>query len=280
MKATLVDFPAGVVTGTGRVQQVVDVAGRPAVITDRTPFHPVDPTWPDQPADLGTLDGLAVTDCLVGAVAADGQVAVGTGVAARRGDPAFTWVVVHVVEGAAPAVGADVELRVDAARRQALSRAHTACHVVALALNAELAGAWRKEVVADGVGNPDFDRLALTESRMTPDAARDTYRLGKSLRKKGFDPTALLDDLEAVAGRVNARVQSWIDADGRVAIDTEGPALTDMRYWCCRIPDGTYRIPCGGTHVTALRELGAVEVHYEHPDEATVVAVTRVVPPA
>jgi alanyl-tRNA synthetase len=189
-------------------------------------------------------------------------------------------VVVHVVDGPAPAVGSDVVLQVDAGRRQALSRAHTACHVVALALNAEISGAWRKEVITDGAGNPDFDRLALTESRMTPDGARDTYRLGKSLRKKGFDPAALLDDPQAVAERVNGRVQSWIDADGQVAIETEGPGLTDTRYWCCRVPDGTYRIPCGGTHVTALRELGAVRVRYEQPEPGALVAVTTVVPPA
>lgn len=280
MKATVVDFPAGVVHGSGAVERVVDLGAMSGVVTDRTPFHPVDPSWPDQPADHGTLDGMAVTDCLVGAVDAAGDLAIGDDITARRGDAEHTWVVVHVVEGTPPAVGAQVDLVVDPDRRAALSRAHTACHIVALALNAELAGAWRKEVVADGVGNPDFDRLALTESRMTPDAARDTYRLGKSLRKKGFDPAALLDDPAAIAARVNARVQSWIDADGSVAIETEGPTLTDMRYWCCRVPEGMYRIACGGTHVTALRELGAVQVHYEQPDQATLVAVTSVTPPA
>lgn len=276
MRPTEVDFPAGVVSGSGVVQAVVNVDGRPGVISDRTPFHPVDPSWPDQPADTGTLNGRPVVDCLLGAVA--DEVLVGDAITARRGDPAFTWVVVHVVDGVAPAVGETVSLEVDPARRLALSRAHTACHVVALALNAELAQAWRKNVVEDGVGNPDFDRLALTESRMTPDAARDTYRLGKSLRKKGFDPAALTSDLAAVAGRVNARVAAWQAADASVRIDVEGPALTDMRYWCATVPEGSYRIACGGTHVTALRELGTVTVRYEMPDPNTVVAVTTVMP--
>ncbi len=277
MKPTVVDFPSGAVAGSAQVVEVVDSTG---VIVDRTPFHPVDPSWPDQPSDAGTLAGLPVAECLLGAVAADGSVAVGEQISARRGDPDYTWVVVHRVDGAAPAVGETVELVVDAQRRAALSRAHTACHVVALALNGVLADAWRKDVVRDGIGNPDFDRLALVESRMTPDEARDTYRLGKSLRKKGFDPQALIGDLSAVAERVNATVRRWIEADAAVSIEAEGPALTDMRYWCCAVPEGTFRIPCGGTHVTSLRELGSVTVHYEQPDDSTVVAVTVVEPPA
>jgi alanyl-tRNA synthetase len=280
VKATEVSFPAGEATGQGVVQGVVDVDGLPGVITDNTPFHPVDPAWPDQPADTGTLDGRPVVDCLLGAVAQDGTVTVGEQIAVRRGDPDHTWVVVHRVDGAAPSVGEVVNLQVDSERRNALSRAHTACHVVALALNAALAQAWRKEVARDGIGNPDFDRLALTESRMTPDAARDTYRLGKSLRKKGFDSAALTSDPESIASIVNQTVQRWIDADGRVDIEVTGPGITDMRYWCCQVPEGTYRIACGGTHVSSLAELGAVDVRYEFPDDATVVAVTTVTPAA
>lgn len=277
MKATVVDFPAGATSGSGTVVGVVEGCG---VIVDRTPFHPVDPSWPDQPTDMGTLAGTAVRECLLGAVAQDGHVAVGDAINARRGDPDYTWVVVHRLSGPAPQVGEVVELVVDADRRAALSRAHTACHVVALALNAALAEAWRKDVVRDGIGNPDFDRLALVESRMTPDEARDTYRLGKSLRKKGFDPHALIDDLSAVAERVNATVRGWIDADAAVTIEAQGPTLTDLRYWCCAVPEGTFRIPCGGTHVTSLRQLGSVTVHYEHSDLSSVVAVTQVQPPA
>lgn len=277
MKPTAVDFPAGVVHGSGTVVAIVEGNG---VIVDRTPFHPVDPTWPDQPTDLGTVNAQPVVDCQLGAVAADGTIAVDTAIDARRGDPEFTWVVVHRVDGELPSVGETVDLIVDADRRAALSRAHTACHVVALALNKVLAPAWRKDVVRDGIGSPDFDRLALTESRMTPDEARDTYRMGKSLRKKGFDPQFLLSDLGSIATQVNEVVQGWIEADASVTIETDGPNLTDMRHWCCSVPEGIFRIPCGGTHVTSLRELGTVTVHYEQPDEATVVAVTEVNAPA
>ncbi len=88
---------------------------------------------------------------------------------------------------------------------------------------------WRKDVARDGIGNPDFDRIALTESRMVPDQARDTYRLGKSLRKKGFDTAGFREELDAIAGKVNEQIRLWIDADSTVEIETEGPHLTDMR---------------------------------------------------
>lgn len=277
MSATVVDFPAGVVSGSGTVERVEPLGEAVGVITDRTPFHPVDPSWPDQPADSGTLNGAPVLDCLVGAIDADGVLGVGDAITARRGDPDHTWVVVHVVAAAdAPEAGQPVDLRVDAERRAALSRAHTACHVSALALNAVVKDLWRKDVARDGVGNPDFDKIALTESRIMPDQARDTYRLGKSLRKKGFDTASFRESLDAVSAQVDAQIQAWIDADASVEIQTEGPHLTDMRYWCCHVPEGEYRIACGGTHVPALRELGAVTVRYEAPDDATVIAVTSV----
>jgi alanyl-tRNA synthetase len=260
------------------VQAVLDLPGGPGVVTDTTPFHPVDPAWPDQPADTGTLAGAEVVDCLVGAAGPGGDIAVGEGIDARRGDPGHTWVVVHVLgpDQPRPGVGDRVDLQVDPARRAGLSRAHTACHVVALALNAATAGLWRKDVVRDGIGNPDFDRIALTESRMAPDRARDTYRLGKSLRKKGFDTAALLDDLDSVAYRVGEQVAAWVAADAPVRIEAEGPHLVDMRHWCCDVPEGTFRIACGGTHVSSLGAFGNVSVHYAKPDEATLVAVTDV----
>jgi alanyl-tRNA synthetase len=276
VSGTVVDFPAGVVHGTGTVQKAWPIGEHVAVITDRTPFHPVDPTWPDQPADHGTLDGMPVVDCLVAAIDTEGGVAVDAEITARRGDEGFDWAVVHVVDGAAPQPGATVELQVDAVRRAALSRAHTGCHVSALALNAVVADLWRKEVPLDGIGNPDFDRIALTSSRMTPDAARDTYRLGKSLRKKGFDTAGLLERVDELPGLVEAKVASWVAADASVEVEVTGPHLTDLRYWCCHVPEGSYRIACGGTHVTALRELGTLQVRYERPDDATLVAVTTV----
>lgn len=277
MRSTLVDFPAGTLDGVGTVLAVWETDAGPGVVLDRTPCHPVDPAWPDQPADCGTLDGQPIVDCLVGAVG-DESVMIGDEITVRRGDPEYVWCVVHVINGGPPSVGDTVSVAVDPQRRAGLDRAHTACHLSAMALNAAVAALWRKEFPADALGHPDFDRAAIDTSRMQPDVSRDAYRLGKSLRRKGFDSAALLADLPAVTERINAQLAAWIATDARVWIDTAGPQLTDLRHWRCALPEGQCRIACGGTHVNSLAELGEVEVFFERPDEASLVCVTTVHP--
>jgi len=54
--ATVVTYPDGEVAGTATVVHAVALeGGRTGVLLDRTPFHPVDTAWPDQPADVGVL---------------------------------------------------------------------------------------------------------------------------------------------------------------------------------------------------------------------------------
>jgi alanyl-tRNA synthetase len=154
--STQVTFPAGAVRGSSTVLAVVPLPEhRFGVVTETTPFHPLDHTWPDQPADIGslTVDGveLPVLDCVTGGVSPEGELSLGADIPVRRGDDAWAWLVVHVVEASGTpgspvppvAVGATVELQVDADRRAALSAAHTGCHLLALALNAALAPRWR-----------------------------------------------------------------------------------------------------------------------------------------
>ncbi len=265
MNPTSIAYPAGAVTSTGTVVHVADAGdGRSAIVLDATAFHPVDTAWPDQPADRGTLRSggstFAVVDAVVGATDG-GDLLLGRDVPVRTGTAGWTFVVAHLVDGAGPAEGAEVEVEVDPAYRAALSAGHTACHLASLALDEALAGAWRKDVPADALGAPAFDALAISESRILPDAARDVYRIGKSLRRKGFDPEAL-DDLAALAARVNDLLAEWIAAGGAVRIETEGPALADRRTWVCELPGAEARIPCGGTHVASLTALAAVAVEF------------------
>ena len=69
-ETTRVTFPSGVTHGTSTVVQVVEWGEGSGIITAETPFHPVDHTWPDQPADVGTLSiagqDLQVHDCVTG----------------------------------------------------------------------------------------------------------------------------------------------------------------------------------------------------------------------
>lgn len=252
------------------------IGERWAVITDVTPFHPLDHTWPDQPADQGTLAGVQVADCVTGAVSPDGELLLGADIPVRRGDPAWTWVVVHLLDDE---VGAGrVALQVDAAYRASLSAAHTACHLAALALNEAAAGLWRKDPPRrDSLGNPDLDGLAIVESRIEPWHSIDTYRLGKSIRKKGLDTEALLAGLPALADQVSARLASWIATGAAVHIDTGGDTgVAARRTWRCELPDGEVSYPCGGTHVASLADLPATtHVTYRATDDGFV-ADTRV----
>ncbi len=267
LTATAVTYPAGATTSTGAVVHLADAGeGRTAVVLDVTAFHPVDTAWPDQPADRGILrlaDGSVhpVVDAVVGA-SDGGALLLGPDVGVRTGTEGWTFVVAHLVETGGIAVGDRVDIEVDAAHRAALSRGHTACHLASLALDAALAGAWRKEAPTDALGAPAFDALAIQESRIVPDGSRDVYRIGKSLRRRGFEP-AVLEDPSAVEAAANALLADWVAGGGAVAVERDGEALADRRTWVCALPGADVRIPCGGTHVASLAELAAVTISLE-----------------
>ena len=261
---TWVDFPAGAVLGSGTVRWVGPLDdGRLGVIVDRTPFHPLDHGWPDQPGDIGLLGGRRVLDSLTATIDDGGLVQVGADIAVRRGDPTRTWAVAHVLPaGSSVSVGEGVELVVDGESRNALSRGHSACHLAALALNQATAGFWSKEPPRrDSRGFPFLDQIAILESRIRPNGASDSYRCGKSLRKAGFDSDLFLADLTGVTDQVNALLTAWVAQGAASWIDTGGdPTLASKRTWICAVAGGPAVIPCGGTHVSALGELGEVRV--------------------
>jgi alanyl-tRNA synthetase len=280
---TLVTFPRGSIEGSSTVLAALPLDdGALGVIAETTPFHPLDHSWPDQPGDRGTLDHegsrIPVLDCVTGAAGPDGEFATGAGIPVRRGDPDWTWLAVHVVDPCvepAELVGRPVVLRVDAQRRAALSASHTGCHLLAFALNEALADRWSKPAGTDALGTPDFDALAMDSSRMDEHASTDRYRIGKSLRKKGFAPEGLREALPAVADRVNARLAQWIAADAPVRIDAQGPELTARRRWVCELPHGTASVDCGGTHVARLGELASLTTSLSLSEDGTeLVAVT------
>ncbi|CAN5566388.1 hypothetical protein BH09ACT4_BH09ACT4_17380 [soil metagenome] len=261
---TVVTYPLGDTTAEARVLHIESIDDeRLAVLLDRTACHPVDASWPDQPADRGVLDAGDITiDILDAMVAAtDGSTLyIGSDIPVRKGTEGWAFVVAHLVDADASLTEGDtVTVEVDAAYRAALSVGHSACHLASLALNAALAGGWSKEPRPDSLGVPDFDGAANESSRILEHGARDTYRVGKSLRKAGFDP-ATLESPATVAAAVNATLASWVSTGGAIHIDRDGELLTDRRYWVAELPGGTARIACGGTHVNSLAELGTVAV--------------------
>lgn len=279
---TEVLYPDGATSSTGIVTHVVPLAaGESGVVLDRTAFHPVDTAWPDQPSDAGVLrfggEAVEIRRAVMGALPADGESAgrllVGEDVPVRTGTEGWTFCVVHVVDGPAPAVGDTVEAWADPSLRTALSAGHTACHLAALALDAALAGAWSKPVSEDPLGSPAFDALAIQSSRIEPFGSVDVYRIGKSLRRKGFSVDAL-DDPSDVAARANERLAEWVAAGGAVRIEREASGISARRSWVCELPEGRAEIPCGGTHVTDIAELAGIEVTLDRVDVAGGVELT------
>ena len=282
---TIVAFPDGSLRGDAVVTRVAADADGTVVVVDATPFHPVDHTWPDQPGDVGVLSGedgsVRVTEALMAAVSDDGEFAVGSAIPVKRGTEGWTWLVAHRLEGAAPAwlvEGALVALSVDEAHRAGLSRGHTACHLASLALDLAVADLWRKDPGEDALGNPDFEGRANQFSRIHEDGAVDEYRLGKSLRRAGFDTETFAATLADREQRINAQLAAWVSSRATSRIAVEGPTIVDRRRWHCELPDGEAVILCGGTHVRSLAEFVAITVTLDLSNPQLLVMTTSATP--
>lgn len=278
---TIVTFPTGTVTGDGVIARVEQTPEGTIVVVDETPFHPVDHTWPDQPGDTGSIavgdDTVRVVEAVMAAISDEGEFAVGSAIPVKRGAEGWTWLVGHLIEGAAPASfteGARADLTVDAARRAGLSRGHTACHVASLALDLALADLWRKEPGEDALGNPDFEGRANQSSRIHKDGAVDEYRLGKSLRRAGFDTETFATTLSERERRINEQLAAWVASGAVSSIVTEGPTIVDRRRWHCDLPEGEAVILCGGTHAESLSEFASIVVSLDLSDPQLLVMTT------
>lgn len=283
MQPTRVTFPDGSVTGEGEVL-VVD-RDSAVVVVDATPFHPVDHTWPDQPGDSGLMTigdaRLEVSEAVMAALSDDGEFAVAGDIPVKRGADGWTWLVAHRIVGAVPvevAVGAHAALAVDAQRRAALSRGHTACHLASLALDSALADLWRKEIGTDPLGSPDFEGRANQTSRIHDDGSVDEYRIGRSLRKAGFDSEGFAGSLAARETRINELLAGWVASGGTSRVDVDGPGIADRRQWRCVLPEGEVGFLCGGTHVRSLAEFASISVSLDLSDPQLLVMATEVVP--
>lgn len=283
---TVVTFSTGATTGSGAVVAVVPDPAGTIVVTDATPFHPVDHTWPDQPGDAGRIvAGDTVVDVVDAVMVAravdDGAFGVGVEIPVKRGVEGWEWFVGHrLTEAAAPEgilSGDVVSLEVDAARRAALSRGHTACHLSSLALDAALADLWRKDAPVDPLGHPDFEGRANQSSRIRPDGAVDEYRLGKSLRRAGFDSAALAASLPERAERMNELLDGWVRSGAASRVVADGPTIIDRRRWECDLPEGQVSFACGGTHVDSLGAFAGISVTLDLPDPELLVMTTKAV---
>ncbi len=202
-------------------EAVVVAAAPEGVRLDRTVFYPA---GGGQPGDRGALriEGGVATEI----------------VEARKG--AVPGDVVHIpADGAAlPGPGATVLAEIDWQRRHRLMRMHTCLHLLSAILPYPVTGGQ----VGDEKGRLDFD---------IPDATLDKAHI-----------TAELNRLVAANHPVRPR---WI-TDEQLAARPElvktmsvKPPRGQGRVRLLEI-DGVDLQPCGGTHVAATGEIGAVEV--------------------
>lgn len=254
------------------------------VVTEKTPFHPVSHIWPDHPADRGQLNGFDVIDCQVGAVdLVSNELFVGQAIPVKRDEPGWAFVVVHCLasETVELVLGERVTLTVDKSYQDALSRGHSAGHIAYLALNKVLVEGqyWRKDADRkDPHGNYDFNSYAQESSFVTEDKCLDTYRLGKTLRKRGLNSADMLADLKSIESNVNKQICEWLQMGSAIEIDCQGEALTDSRYWQCDLGEANIaQIPCGGTHAGSLSEFEQIAVSLTVLDEQNIEMDTRVV---
>ncbi|WP_426183724.1 hypothetical protein [Microbacterium sp. TWP3-1-2b2] len=287
MAATVVTFADGAVRGEGEVVRAHQSAAGAVIVVDATPFHPVDHTWPDQPGDAGVLtlgeDQVAVAEAVMAAESDTGEFAVGAEIPVKRGAEGWTWLVGHRLEGDAPdwlVEGSAVRLDVDAGRRAGLSRGHTACHLASLALDLAVADLWRKDPGTDALGSPDFEGRANQTSRIHEDGSIDEYRLGKSLRKAGFDTEGFAATLSAREDAINTKLAEWVTSAAASRVETDGPSIIDRRRWHCDLPEGEAVILCGGTHVDSLSAFSSIRVVLDLSDPQLLVMTTKVVPAA
>lgn len=283
---SVISFAGGALEGRGRIDHVASHEGGWLIIADSTPFHPVSFRWPDQPGDRGKIefgDGTVaeVIDSLTGLVdAGTGALLIGAEAAAiRKNEGDWHGVVAHIVNSdrnILPYLGAEARFLVDATQRKGLSAAHTAAHLAAFALNEAAAPFWKKDYEdRDTRGRPNFDKAAIQTANITPEASTDVYRLGKSLKKKGIDRDGLLGQLDSVAGEINQRITAWLAKDARVTVTPSEGQLDEVRVWRTELDGAEVSIPCGGTHVAALSEIGKVNVTLT-PTEDGFVMTTRV----
>ncbi|WP_422018039.1 alanyl-tRNA editing protein [Roseateles sp.] len=145
--------------------------------------------------------------------------------------------IVHLVEGELPAVGATVRIEVDAARRHAHRRFHTATHLLCALLPYPV------------------DGCSITETYARLDFHTD----------EPFDKEAIQVGLNRLVSEAHPVRHRWISEDELDA----NPGL--VRSMSVQPPRGLGRIrvlevegvdlqPCGGTHVSNTSEIGAVVV--------------------
>jgi alanyl-tRNA synthetase len=209
--------------------RVTAVTGN-GVILDRTAFYP---EAGGQLGDRGTIGGVAVVDT-------------------QESDDG----IVHILDGALPAVETTVACELDWARRRQHMAQHTAQHLLSGALLDRAAAPTQSARLGESALTIDVgrDRIPEADLAAAEDLANDL--VDDDLAIRAWFPTAAeLADLK-------------LRRDPKVAADIRVVAIGDFDY-----------SPCGGTHCARTSQLGAVRIvgaeRYKGMTRVTFVAARR-----
>ena len=293
--STRVTFPNGDLSDLSKIlflKTLDSLPNKTVVITEETPFHPLDYNWPDQPCDRGWITVNNIRYPIVESLTAafnkqTGEFLIDQEIKSkkiRRDDPNWLFLVAHIIEKKScpdinDLIGLEAYLEVDKDFRTKVSKAHTACHLAALALNKITRDFWKKTPEKlDSLGNPNLDAEAVISSKITEECSIDRYRCGKSLRKKGFDDIAFFNESEfaKVEININKQLLEWCANTGiKIFILPSKAYLHEKREWHCHFPGGEKAIiPCGGTHISSIScpEKVIVSLNKEGEGEFTMVS--------
>lgn len=193
------------------------------IVVDRSVFYA---TGGGQPGDSGriTWDGGAL-DIAVAVKADEWQIAL-----------------VPSEPQALPAVGTEIEQKIDWDRRVGHMRVHTALHLLSVVIP-----------------------LPVTGGAVGPERGRLDFKMAEP----PTDKAALEDALNALIAQDLPVTEDWItDADlranpGLVKTMSVAPPMGEGRVRLVRIGEGEAQVdlqPCGGTHVRRTGEIGAVHL--------------------
>tara|TARA_R110002072_G_scaffold260722_15_gene419352 strand:- start:993 stop:1898 length:906 start_codon:yes stop_codon:yes gene_type:complete len=249
------------------------------ICTNRSPFHPEDYLGGDQPGDIGKIkiediDYQVVDSKVLVINAKNGKLEYPASKSElRKGIEENIYVVQtghFIIFGLE---NLDLEklldkkclIEVDMNFRAQLSKTHTTIHLMSIVLNEDLAEFWTKiPTMLDVFGNPNFDALAIVKSKIFPLRAVDSYRLGKSLKKKGFDIQKFWEaDLEEISKKMSQRLNKLIlnNKKSTIIMKGNGNDLGDRRSFNIKINNKDISIPCGGTHLNSLSSIEKVKVN-------------------
>ncbi|SBS39214.1 Alanine--tRNA ligase, organellar chromatophore [Marinomonas spartinae] len=262
-------FPSGATESQSVIVDIVEAdTYQDAIILDKTPFHPEDYKWKDQPSDKGYImygdKKFAVNKAIV-FYSKDKNFVFDEQINKSKPDHSIgLFGVAHLIDKNHNIKRGDkINVFVDKEYRHSLSKAHTAAHLMSLALNKALSSHWSKEYKKDCLRSYNFDQAAIFSSKIEPVKSIDTYRLNKSAKRKGIDTNYILKNPKTIEKEVNELLIQWTKENSRSYIDSEEPFIDSNRLWKTKIQSTEVSIPCGGTHIDNIRNLKNISAKIE-----------------